>query len=580
MREIEIYNQHDFNLNNRSSGQVASTCPYCSQDRKKKSVKCVSINLDKNTWNCKNCEKSGTVHKYKSHKSMRTYTKPKQVNSTQLSDAAVKWFKGRGIAQWVLNDMKIAGGMEYMPQEEKEMNTIQFNYFSDGELVNIKYRDAKKNFKLFKDAELIPYNIDSTIGKDYVIICEGEIDCLSYVQCGGGVSSCISVPNGANKNLHYLDDGYMDMFEDKERVYLAVDNDDKGVLLRSELLRRFGAERCLLVDFKDCKDANEYLVKYGEIELEETIKDATEYPVAGVFSVNDFRDEFDSLYTHGLQRGMDCRIQAVDEFISFELGRMYTFVGIPGHGKSVFTDHLAVNLNIHHDLKFGMFSPEHYPLTVHAAALAEKFIGKSFTGEYQMSRLEYSEAKQHINDNFFWIMPEDETFSLDNILAKAKYLIKKKGIHCLVIDPFNKIEHHNTTGLSETAYIGLVLDKMLNFAHQNGIMIFLVVHPTKMKKKEKSILYEVPTLYDCMGSSNFYNKAEFGISVYRNFETKNTEIYFQKIKFKHLGEIGVAELRYSPRNGRFAEVAMDEPVWDNGNKLNLKKVPPPDEAPF
>jgi hypothetical protein len=32
-----------------------------------------------------------------------------------------------------------------------------------------------------------------------------------------------------------------------------------------ELIRRFGAEKCKIIDFGDCKDANDYLIKYGKI---------------------------------------------------------------------------------------------------------------------------------------------------------------------------------------------------------------------------------------------------------------------------------------------------------------------------
>ena len=80
--------------------------------------------------------------------------------------------------------MKITEGKEFMPQTGKEENTIQFNYFINNELINIKYRDGKKNFKLVKGAEKIFYNIDSTIGHKYVVIVEGEIDALSFIDAG------------------------------------------------------------------------------------------------------------------------------------------------------------------------------------------------------------------------------------------------------------------------------------------------------------------------------------------------------------------------------------------------------------
>lgn len=81
-------------------------------------------------------------------------------------------------------------------------------------------------------AELIPYNLDSIIGQSECIITEGEMDCLSFVEIGK--SNCISVPNGANSNLTYLDDFIDGWFEDKETIYIASDTDTKGLLLRDE----------------------------------------------------------------------------------------------------------------------------------------------------------------------------------------------------------------------------------------------------------------------------------------------------------------------------------------------------------
>ena len=49
-----------------------------------------------------------------------------------------------------------------MPQTGKQENTIQFNYFMGGKLTNVKYRDGRKNFKLYKGAENVFNNINIT----------------------------------------------------------------------------------------------------------------------------------------------------------------------------------------------------------------------------------------------------------------------------------------------------------------------------------------------------------------------------------------------------------------------------------
>ena len=54
----------DFNIDIRSSkttGEVQCTCPQCSHTRKKKTDKCLSVNLDKGTWFCHHCGWKGAL---------------------------------------------------------------------------------------------------------------------------------------------------------------------------------------------------------------------------------------------------------------------------------------------------------------------------------------------------------------------------------------------------------------------------------------------------------------------------------------------------------------------------------------
>ena len=103
------------------------------------------------------------------------------------------------------------------------------------------------------------YNADCLKKAEEIIIVEGEIDALTFIQAG--YENTISVPNGAG-NIDFLDT-CIDLFADIKKIYIATDQDTRGINLKSELIRRLGPERCYVVSFKDCKDANEYLLKYG-----------------------------------------------------------------------------------------------------------------------------------------------------------------------------------------------------------------------------------------------------------------------------------------------------------------------------
>ena len=78
----------------------------------------------------------------------------------------------------------------------------------------------------------------------------------------------------------------------------------------------------------------------------------------------------------------------------------------------------------------------------------------------------------------------------------------------------------------------------------------------------------MPTLYDISGSKSFYDKADVGITVYRNFKTGLTTVYVQKVKFKHLGEVGMQNFKYFKDNSRFC--TCDE----SGNLTDSRDLKP------
>jgi len=560
--DIDSGLSYDIHLS-KSGGEETILCPVCSHTRKKGNTKkkCLSWNHSKGTGYCHNNGEKFAIPKSFIEKK---YKLPEWQNNTNISDGAVKWFEDRKISQHELRRMKVTEGIEWMPQREKEVNTIQFNYFRDEKLINIKYRDGAKNFKLFKDGELIFYGLDDIKGKKQIIIVEGEMDKLAFGSIG--IFNVVSVPNGAsgsNSNLEYLDN-CINYFEDAEEIILATDEDLPGVGLRNELSSRLGIERCFKVSFENFKDANEYLINKDSEALKKVLKNKKPFPVEGVFSSADFIDNLKLLYKHGLAPGLKIDIDNIDDLITYEFGRLYTVCGIPGHGKSEFLDYVIERLNIIHGLKTAYFSPENHPLQLHASKIIEKITGSRFS-EYDLPLDDFEEAEAYLRQNYFFINPEDN-FQVDSILDKAKFLIKSKGIKILVIDPYNKLEHQRKSNQSETEYISIFLDKIINFTKRNNIITFLVAHPRKMGK-DATGKHEVPTLYDINGSANFYNKTDFGITVYRDFKSNDSEVYIQKVKFKNLGKVGKSTFMWDKACGRYIPIINGTAQPDTKNHL-------------
>ena len=216
-REINGFAIDEFNQHGLEVGKTQGTCPLCSHTRKpeNKKAKCASYDWERGLGTCHNCDTSFQLHTYqRKGASEKAYVRP-QVEFNPTSTKVEEWFKQRGITKQTLADLRVGEGQEFMPQTGKSENTIQFNYYMGDQLINIKYRDGRKHFKLYKGAEKVFYNINSIVGYDACVIVEGEMDVLAMHEAG--IKNVISVPNGATLNSNNLDylDNCIDYFDDK-----------------------------------------------------------------------------------------------------------------------------------------------------------------------------------------------------------------------------------------------------------------------------------------------------------------------------------------------------------------------------
>ena len=553
MQTIEIngFLIDEFNQYSLKEGKTQGICPLCSHDRQPKNQKaqCASYDWERGLGTCHNCSTTFQLHTYqRKGASEKEYVRPDQKPTKKLNSKVVKWFETRGISQKTLTDLRVGEGPEYMPQTGKTENTIWFNYLMGDQLINVKYRDGRKNFKLYKGAEKVFYNINSIVGYDTCIITEGEMDVLALHEAG--VKNAISVPNGAtltNNNLDYLDN-CIDYFEDKEKVILAVDQDDAGQMLQQELIRRLGAEVCFLVTFEDCKDANEYLLKYGKEKLAERITKARPVPLENVTTFKDIEDEVTDFVKNGFKPGYQIGLSNFDDIFSTYTGQFITVTGIPSSGKSDFVDQMVVGYNANYGWKTAFASPENAPTYLHAHKLMRKTWGDMPT-RADIGGAKWKEVSEHVNDNYFFI--DMDKYSLESVLRKGAELVKRKGIKCLVIDPFNKIRDIDCKTEDVNRYTMEYLTKIEMFCKKYDVLTFIVAHPTKMYKDSNGKIEE-PTMYNIKGGGEWYDASYHGILVHRDYDAKTVKAKVLKVKFQNLGENGAeAHFKWEHKSGRF-----------------------------
>lgn len=544
-----------------TTGNQKTTCPKCSHSRRNKADPCLSVTIsdDEAVWKCHHCGFSGGAggrnkrEEYRPQK--KAYVKP-EYKPNVLSNASTSFFTKRGISQAVLDRNRVG--------YNAERKTLMFPFYENGVVVNVKHRTHDKKFMLEKDAQLIFYGLDDIRDQEEIIIVEGEMDKLAVEVAGR--TNVISVPNGAPPpgtmpNMEYLHHArhYLDR---AKRIVLAVDNDAAGFALEAELSRRIGIGKCWRVRWGEgLKDANEALMAGGADLVLDALNDAQAMPLEGVRYVHQVEAELLDRYRNGVKGGESTGFENLDIFYKPRLGEFSVITGIPSHGKSEMLDAIMVNLAQLHGWKFVLFSPEN-PMTEHISKLTEKRVMKSFSTSRRdhMSEEEMIRGAVWVDKHFAFLQSDDEINlpTIEWILEEAKQAILRDGIHGLVIDPWNEIEHQRQHGENETDYVARVLQRIKRFARNHQVHVWVVAHPSKevTSRQGKGDELPVPTLYDIAGSANFYNKMDCGLVVYRraakeDYEKPVTEVHIRKVRFKEVGHIGLAKFTWIPAYGGF-----------------------------
>ena len=578
----------------KGNGHYRRTCFACANDRKNKSAKTLSVTVksDHALWLCFHCEAKGGVRldpndtrdEPSEPNKWLVQTPPKgavrKVHSS-LSIPSLEFLQGRGISQTTAVALGVVTSRAYFHDLKREADGVAFPYVVHDRVQGHKVRciEQKANTCDATLGSLFGLQLVDMSKSDDFIICEGEMDMLSFHEAG--VFNATSVPNGASSftrdseakdiksTMAFLWTA-KDKIDKAKRIIIASDSDEPGIKLADELARRIGKHRCWKVEFPDdCKDANDVLRLLGGEKLRECVERATAWPVEGLHEAAVFEKSVTKLYDDGLGDRILTGMPPIDDLYSCGPGLLTILTGIPGHGKSTLVDEFMLRLARRHGQTFAICSFEN-PIHVHIAKIAEMMTQKHFfetdRAGQRMTKQELEDCLPFINEHFKFLSQDDGLkATLESIIERIKTAVFRWGISGAVIDPYNYIARP-TKEENETRWVDDMLTTLRLMAQYHGIHLWLVAHPTKLSA-DKDGVYPPPRGYNVSGSAAWYSKADFGLTVYRvPNKPGRVKVINWKTRYDWMGKEGECEILYDTATNTYMTDVMDDlhPYSPNG----------------
>ena len=491
-------------------------CPYCRNKTNDKDT--FAINLDTGMFKCMraSCGAHGnmiTLHKdfgfslgteaneyYDRTRQFRTFPKRPKPES---KDKAVKYMAGRGISEETCKKYNIT-----VKKDDEDILVFPF-YDEQDVLTFIKYRktnydpekDKNKEWCV-RDTKPILFGMSQcNLDNKTLIMTEGQIDSLSVVEAG--YENAVSVPTGKNgfSWVPYC----WDWFQKFETLIIFGDKENDNITLLDEMSARFHGivKHVRLEDYKDCKDANDILRKYGAEQVRKCVSNAVPVEVKEIKDILDVK----KVKLSDLEK-FDTGFQSLNKVLGgFYFGQLILLTGERGKGKSTLASQfgtMAVKAGYNTFFYSGELMDWYFRNWIDMQIAGDRYINKIRnpygTFDYSVNGAVYSDiekwygGKIKIYDNN--IIKESEHEDLIETIQKA---VTRYSCRVLFIDNLmTAMEDDVSLDLyrQQTAFVR----KLSNIAKQLNVVIFLIAHPKKNQNGKYHFSND-----DILGSSNITN---------------------------------------------------------------------------
>ena len=412
-----------------------------------------------------------------------------------------------------------------------------------------------------------------------------------------------NIAEKTNNNFHYIQVSVLDLkkfgfVHPKDDLSFVIDNaeshfkrsaDNKTRFLEVvELAKKYPQTQWPYKSAKAAVEEEEYIDYTQYLDDEEGMTqdiETEDQDETGLINYDTLYDKVVNVIKEGDRVGFETSHSSFADIFRFKGSGILTVTGIPGHGKTEFVDSCILDLARLHGHESIICGFEQTP-EEHIIKLCRKMIGTDVTCPTWFTNdnlPELTQAYKFVTDKIKHIDADKVGGDVIKILEAAAIQIATSRANggdpkYLVIDPFNMLSMKGVKSGHER--IEEILRRLTQFSHQMKVMCILIAHPFKMRKDEKTGMYEVPDFYSVKGSSAFFEMSYHGLVVYRS--PGQVLVRVLKVKQNNLGRTGAevyfdyekAPGRYVPKDEEGNELGGDhrQKDWlEKAIKLNNKK---------
>jgi len=250
----------------------------------------------------------------------------------------------------------------------------------------------------------------------------------------------------------------------------------------------------------------------------------------------------------GALKGKYLGFPNINEHYTMSLPGVTDWTGFPQSGKTQVLMEFLINTSKFFGWKHLLYFPDVGNDVEIVSDLLHKITGKTFDNRY----------KNHISDfeiasELPWLLEHFKILTKKDLKAKltpyqfwdlAVELKAKEGLHTASIDAWKDMKHNVHDFGRDDKYLEDVLSYRNAIAEQHTLHLHTIIHPLKTDK-DAAGNRKPPTPYDMKGGTEWYNNAKCSITVHRpSGETSLVELYFNKIKPRSIGKVGVDTLNF------------------------------------